>query len=73
MPSLIELLSLSEIKRLSIPSNFKYGEAIYKRGGVEFIELEPTKAEAWVGGLSGTVSEGAGSRRRTHSLLLQKA
>ena len=65
MAILIELLRLSEIERLSISSNFKYGQAIYKRGAVKLIELEPTKAEAWVGGLKGTVVEGGGSRRRT--------
>lgn len=65
MSKLVELLSLNKIKQLSIPSNFKYGEAIYKRGAVELIMLDPSKAEAWVGGLDGTIEEGAGSRRRT--------
>jgi uncharacterized Zn finger protein len=55
----------SEIKRLALPSNYRYGEAIFKRGGVEVIELHSAKVEAWVGGLDGTVAEGAGSRRRT--------
>ena len=65
MVNLENFLNLDEIRRLALPSNFKYGEAIYKRGAVEFIELEPAKAEAWIGGLDGTVAEGAGSRRRT--------
>ncbi|HSX15794.1 MAG TPA: hypothetical protein VLF40_03310 [Candidatus Saccharimonadales bacterium] len=65
MQNLATLLSLDEIKRLALPSNFKYGEAIYIRGGVEIIERSPTQVKAWVGGLDGTVSEGAGSRRRT--------
>lgn len=65
MPAITELLNLDTIKQLSLPSNFKYGQAIHKRGAVELIELTPSKAEAWVGGLDGTVAEGAGSRRRT--------
>jgi uncharacterized Zn finger protein len=59
------LLSAEKIRRLSLPSNFKYGEAIFRRGGVEFIRNEPQEAEAWVGGLGGSIVEGAGSRRRT--------
>lgn len=66
MQNLSHLLSLDGIKHLSLPSNFTYGEAIFKRGAVEFIRKEPLSAEAWVGGLDGTIVEGAGSRRRTH-------
>lgn len=65
MQSLLELLSLEEIKHQALPSNFKYGEAIFNRGAVELICNEPHEAEGWVGGLDGTVAEGAGSRRRT--------
>ncbi len=65
MQDLTDLLSLEEIKRLSLPSNFKYGEAIFSRGGVEFILSEAQEVEAWVGGLDGTVAEGGSSRRRT--------
>ncbi|HSX30139.1 MAG TPA: hypothetical protein VLE73_06280 [Candidatus Saccharimonadales bacterium] len=65
MQNLSDLLSLEEIKRLSLPSNFAYGKAICDRGAVELIHKEPAAAEAWVGGLDGTVIEGAGSRRRT--------
>ena len=64
MQNLTELLSLQEIQRLSLPSNFKYGEAIYSRGGVELIRSGSLEVEAWVGGLDGTVAEGGGSRRR---------
>jgi uncharacterized Zn finger protein len=65
MQNLIELLSLEKIEQLSLPSNFAYGEAIFNRGAVEFIRKEPQEVEAWVGGLDGTVIDGAGSRRRT--------
>jgi hypothetical protein len=63
--TLAQHLTLDKIKELSLPSNFRYGMAIYKRKGVEFIERDKAHAEGWVGGLDGTVVEGAGSRRRT--------
>jgi len=63
--TILQLIDNDAIKRLALPSNFRYGEAIYKRGGVEFIEVTTSTAEAWVGGLDGTIAEGAGSRRRT--------
>ncbi len=66
MQVLVELLNLTEIQRLSLPSNFKYGQAIYIRGAVEFISNEPLEVEAWVGGLDGAVIEGGGSRRRAY-------
>ncbi len=72
MHNLASLLSHEEIKRLSLPSNFKYGKAIYSRGAVEFIRNEPLEVEAWVGGLDGTVVEGAGSRRRTRLYVTAK-
>src|SRR6266536_1014760 len=65
MQQIREFLDYDGIKRLALPSNFKYGEAIFKRGGVEFIGVSTATVEAWVGGLDGTVAEGAGSRRRT--------
>ncbi len=64
MKDLAQLLSPALIQQLSLPSNCKYGEAIFSRGAVEFIRQEPLEVEAWVGGLDGTVREGAGSRRR---------
>jgi uncharacterized Zn finger protein len=63
--SVSNLLSVQAIHELALPSNLRYGTAIYKRGAVEFIENTPDKVEAWVGGLDGTVAEGGGSRRRT--------
>jgi len=65
MKNLAELLNLELIQALSLPSNFKYGEAISNRQAVEFIRKEPREVEAWVGGLDGKVIEGGGSRRRT--------
>ncbi len=63
--SILSLLGHGVIEGLAIPSNIRYGNAIFARGGVEFIINEETIVEAWVGGLSGTVVEGAGQRRRT--------
>jgi uncharacterized Zn finger protein len=60
-----KLLSKDIIQDLALPSNFRYGTAIYKRGGVEFINYTGQKIEGWVGGLDGSVAEGGGSRRRT--------
>jgi hypothetical protein len=65
MKNLAELLNLEIIKQLALPSNLKYGEAIFNRRAVEFIRNEPLEVEAWVGGLEGKVIEGGGSRRRT--------
>jgi len=64
MVKLSDMLSVEAIKKLSIPSNFKYGEAIYNRSAVEYIDFQPTKVEAWVGGLSGHSADGGGQRRR---------
>ena len=59
------LINLGEIERLALPSNLRYGKAIYTRGAVKFIEFTPLKVEAWVGGLKGTVADGGSQRRRT--------
>ena len=66
------LLSHAAIKKLALPSNLRYGTAIYKRGGVQVIERGPKKIDAWVGGLEGSVAEGGGSRRRTQLFLTAK-
>lgn len=63
--SIADLLAPGAIENLALPSNIKYGSAIFTRGAVEFIHREDAVAEAWVGGLSGTVVDGAGQRRRT--------
>lgn len=57
-------MSLKDVEQLALPSNLRYGQAIYRRGAVVFIEFETLRIEGWVGGLHGTVAEGAGSRRR---------
>jgi uncharacterized Zn finger protein len=59
------LLSPAIIQELALPSNLRYGTAIYERGAVEFIEETAGKVEAWIGGLDGGLAEGGGSRRRT--------
>lgn len=63
--SVREILSSATIRELALPSNLRYGTAIYERGAVEFTENTPEKVEASVGGLDGSVAEGGGSRRRT--------
>jgi uncharacterized Zn finger protein len=63
--SLRSLLSTRMIRELALPSNLRYGTAIYKRGGVEFISRTPDSVTAWVGGLKGSVAEGGSQRRRT--------
>jgi uncharacterized Zn finger protein len=63
--SLADHLSAELIEEMALPSNLRYGSAIYERGAVKIIEQSEARAEAWVGGLEGTVREGAGSRRRT--------
>jgi hypothetical protein len=65
MQRLGDLLSQKLIEDLALPSNLRYGQAIYKRGGVELIKSSSFKAEAWVGGLDGSSNEGGGQRRRT--------
>jgi len=72
MQDLTDFLSLADVERLSLPSNFKYGKAIYKRGAVKFIRKQALEVEAWVGGLDGVVIEGAGSRRRTQLSITPK-
>lgn len=63
--SIADFLCLELIQNLARPSNFRYGQAIHDRGGVEFIVREPSHILAWVGGLKGTVAEGGSQRRRT--------
>jgi uncharacterized Zn finger protein len=60
-----DLISPGIIQKLARPSDLRYGRAIYDRGGVEFITIEPSKIEAWIGGLDGSVAEGGSQRRRT--------
>jgi uncharacterized Zn finger protein len=63
MTSLKDHLKKIDLKTLAIPSNLAYGTAIYKRKAVQIINLEKKQVDAWVGGLSGSVKEGGGSRR----------
>ena len=63
--TLAQLLTPAEIERRATAANLRYGRAIYRRGGVEFIERTPHKVVAWVGGLEGSVAEGGSQRRRT--------
>ena len=59
------MLSADVIRELALPSNQRYGRAIYRRGGVELITATAAEVSAWVGGLKGSVAEGGSQRRRT--------
>jgi uncharacterized Zn finger protein len=72
MKSVRELLRPKIIQKLALPSNLRYGQAIYERGAVEFIEYGSSSVEAWVGGLDGSVAEGGSQRRRTQLLATPK-
>ena len=48
MPSVADLISPEQIKKLAIPSNIRLGTVIAKEGIVEFIELSPTEVVAKV-------------------------
>ena len=63
--SVHDLLSPEIIRELALPSNLRYGQSIYSRDAVEFIEYGPLKIEGWVGGLDGSMAEGGSQRRRT--------
>jgi uncharacterized Zn finger protein len=63
--SVRSLLRADVIRELALPSNLRYGTAIYKRGGVEFISVASAEVTAWVGGLKGSVAGGGSQRRRT--------
>jgi uncharacterized Zn finger protein len=67
--SLGQLLTSAAIRELSTPANHRYGTAIFKRKGVQFIEVGRIEAQARVGGLSGSTVEGGGQRRRTRLLV----
>jgi uncharacterized Zn finger protein len=62
--TLARLLTDTELERRATPANLRYGRAIYRRGGVEFIERTPRKVIAWVGSLDGSVAEVGSQRRR---------
>ena len=62
--NLAKLLGERYIDEIALPSNIRYGKAIQRRGGVEFITRDLSHAEAWVGGLDGSATEGGGQRRR---------
>lgn len=63
--SVRSLLSEAVIRDLALPSNLRYGSAIFERGAVELIADTPTEVVARVGGLKGSVAEGGSQRRRT--------
>ncbi len=56
--SIADFLSLGLIQNLARPADFRYGQVIHNRGGVEFIEREPSHILAWVGGVHGSCGGG---------------
>ncbi len=71
--SVAGLLSPAIIEALTTPANRRYGQAIYDRGGVAFIEFGTDQVEGWVGGLDGSVAEGGSQRRRTRLFVTDEA
>ncbi|MGB4076251.1 MAG: hypothetical protein WBK28_00920 [Minisyncoccia bacterium] len=69
MSTLRKRLNSFVLKDLATPSNITYGTAINRRGAIEIIEEKNEAVEAWAGGLTGSVIEGGGSRRRVRLLL----
>jgi len=63
--SVRSLLSPDIIRELARASDLRYGQAIHRRGGVQFIQRSAQRVEAWVGGLDGSVAQGGSQRRRT--------
>jgi len=61
---IVEILRGVDLIGLALPSNLRYGHAIFERGGVEITRQAQSYVEGWVGGLDGTVTEGGGQRRR---------
>ncbi len=61
---LVDLINLELIENLALPSNYRYGKAIFERGAVEIIEQSDLSVEGWAGGLPGKSAEGGGQRRR---------
>jgi uncharacterized Zn finger protein len=64
MSTLEEYLNKIDLETLAIPSNIAYGTAIFERKAVQLISHDTNQVEAWAGGLTGSVKEGGGSRRR---------
>jgi len=64
MAKVEDFLTEEFVEEVSLPSNFTYGKAIYRRGAVEFIQHEAKIIEGWAGGLQGTIKDGGGQRRR---------
>jgi uncharacterized Zn finger protein len=62
---IVTLLSRAYIDEAARPSDIRYGKAIQLRGGVRVVAHEPSRIEAWVGGLDGSVAEGGSQRRKT--------
>lgn len=62
--SLADLLNPRAIQQLALPSNLRYGQAIYRRGAVQFIDTSPNHVLGLAGGLDGSVAEGGGQTRK---------
>ncbi len=53
-----------DLDAIALPSNIKYGTAIYERNAVSISQENDTEIEVFVGGITGTAIEGGGSKRR---------
>jgi hypothetical protein len=61
-----ENLKALDISKLAIPSNIRYGTAMFNRGGVQLTFMGDERVEAVVGGLGGNSIEGGGGKRKVH-------
>lgn len=64
MSSIRKKLNILDISGVAIPSNVRYGTAIFERGGVELTLESDKRIEAVVGGLEGSSAEGGGGKRK---------
>ena len=63
MSNITKHLNNINLSAIALPSNIRYGNAIFKRGGISIVKKNETEIEAWVGGLAGNSIEGGGSKR----------
>ncbi|HKX73437.1 MAG TPA: hypothetical protein VJM32_05455 [Candidatus Saccharimonadales bacterium] len=61
---LTKLITPDALEQLAKPAVYKYGTAIYKRGGTQVESSDAGQTHGWAGGLDGGVTEGGSARRR---------
>jgi hypothetical protein len=61
---LTKLITTGTLEQLAKPAVYKYGTAIYRRGGTKVESSDARHAHGWAGGLDGGVTEGGSARRQ---------